>query len=45
VTNAGIITETKAIKGSEPIGITVAPDGNPWYTMLSADKIGTLQLR
>jgi streptogramin lyase len=33
------------MKGSEPFGITVAPDGNPWFTMLDADKIATLQLR
>lgn len=45
MTNAGVITEGKAVKGSEPFGITVAPDGDPWYTMLSAGKIATLQLR
>jgi virginiamycin B lyase len=41
------ITEGKVVKGSEPFGITVAPepDGNPWYTMFEANKIATLQLR
>ena len=38
-------TEGKAVKGSEPFGITVAPDGDPWYTMMAASKVATLQLR
>ena len=42
----GVITATsKVVRGSEPFGITVAPNGDPWFTMLSADKIATLQLR
>ena len=42
----GVITaQSKAVKGSEPFGITVAPDGNPWFTMMSANKIATFQLR
>jgi streptogramin lyase len=46
ITPAGIITtQSKAVKGSEPFGITVAPNGDPWFTMMSADKIATLQLR
>ena len=45
ITNAGVITEGKAVKGSEPFGITVAPNGDPWYTMMAANKIATLQLR
>jgi streptogramin lyase len=45
IDNAGVITEAKAVKGSQPLGITVAPNGDPWYTMLSASKIATLQLR
>lgn len=45
ITNAGVITETKVVKGSEPLEITVAPDGSPWYTMLAANKIGAFQLR
>jgi len=36
---------SKVVKDSGPFGITVAPDGNPWFTMLDADKIATLQLR
>jgi streptogramin lyase len=40
---AGVITaESKAVRGSEPFGITVASNGNPWFTMLSANKIATL---
>jgi len=45
IDNTGVITETKAVKGSEPFGITVAPNGDPWYTMMAANKIATLQLR
>lgn len=45
ISPAGVITNSsKAVKGTEPTGITVAPDGNPWFTMLAADKIATLQL-
>ena len=43
--NAGVITEGKVVKGSGPFGITVAPNGDPWYTMMAANKIATLQLR
>jgi streptogramin lyase len=32
-------------QGSGPFGITVAPNGDPWYTMMAANKIATLQLR
>jgi streptogramin lyase len=45
ITNAGVITEGKAVKGSGPFGITVAPNGDPWYTMMAANKIAALQLR
>ena len=45
ITNAGVITEGKAVKGSGPFGITVAANGDPWYTMMAANKIATLQLR
>jgi streptogramin lyase len=46
ISPAGVITATsKVVRGSEPFGITVAPNGDPWFTMLSADKIATLQLR
>ena len=45
ITNAGVITEGKTIKGSGPFEITVAPNANPWYTMMAANKIATLQLR
>jgi virginiamycin B lyase len=45
ITNAGVVTEGKAVKGSGPFGITVAPNGDPWYTMFAASKIATLQLR
>jgi streptogramin lyase len=45
ITDAGVITEAKVVRNSEPFGITVAPNGDPWYTMLAAHKIATLQLR
>jgi streptogramin lyase len=46
MTPSGVISaQSKTIKGSEPFGITVAPNEDPWFTMLSADKIATLQLR
>jgi virginiamycin B lyase len=46
ITDAGVITEGKVVRNSEPFGITVEPNnGDPWYTMLSANKIATLQLR
>jgi virginiamycin B lyase len=46
ITDAGVITEGKVVKNSEPFGITVAPNnGDPWYTMFEANKIATLQLR
>src|SRR5919198_3517116 len=45
IDNAGVITEAKTVKGSEPFGITVAPNADPWYTMFAANKIATLQLR
>lgn len=45
ITNAGVITEGKSVKGSGPFGIAVAPDGSPWYTMMAANKVATLQLR
>jgi virginiamycin B lyase len=45
IDNSGVITEAKAVKGSEPFGIIVAPGGDPWYTMLEANKIATLRLR
>jgi virginiamycin B lyase len=45
ITPDGVITtQSKAVKGSEPFGITVTPNGAPWFTMLSADKIATFQL-
>jgi virginiamycin B lyase len=46
ISPTGEITATsKVVKGSEPFGITLAPNGDPWFTMFSADKIATLQLR
>jgi virginiamycin B lyase len=41
------ITEGKVVKGSEPFGITVRPNGangDPWYAMLEANKIARLTL-
>ena len=45
ITSTGVITEGKAVKGSEAFGITVAANGDPWYTMPGANKVATLQLR
>jgi virginiamycin B lyase len=45
ITDAGVVTEGKVVKNSEPFGITVAPDFDPWYTMMEANKIASLQLR
>lgn len=45
ITNAGVITEGKTVKGSEPFGITVDAEADPWYTMMAANKIGEFQLR
>ena len=46
ITPLGVITtRSKGVRGSEPFGITVASNGDPWFTMLSADKIATFQLR
>jgi virginiamycin B lyase len=44
VTNTGVITEAKTVKGSGAAGITVAANGDPWYAMPDANKIATLQL-
>jgi streptogramin lyase len=45
IDNAGVIMEAKTVKGSQPFGITIAANGDPWYTMMSANKIATLQLQ
>ncbi len=46
ISPTGEITATsKVVRGSDPFGITVAPNGDPWFTMHSADKIATFQLR
>jgi virginiamycin B lyase len=45
ITDAGDITEGKVVRNSQPFGITVATNGDPWYTMMQANKIATLQLR
>jgi virginiamycin B lyase len=43
ITSDGVITEGKSVKGSEPFGITIGPDGQSvWYTMMSANKIARL---
>ena len=38
---------TAFLRASHPtrVASAVAPNGDPWYTVLSADKIATLQLR
>jgi virginiamycin B lyase len=45
ITDDGVVVEAKVVKGSEPFGITVDADGDPWYTMMSANRIAELQLR
>ena len=45
ITNAGLITESKAVKVSGPFEVTIAANGDPWYTMMAANKVATLQLR
>ena len=45
ITSDGVSTESKVVKGSEPFGITVEADDDPWYAMMSANKIAELQLR
>jgi len=45
IMNDGVITETKAVKGSQPFGITVDAEGDPWYTMMAANKVAEFQLR
>lgn len=45
IDNAGVITEAKTVKNSEPFGIVVDAGGDPWYTMLEANKVAEFQLR
>ena len=45
VTADGGYTQGKTVKGSEPFDVSVDPVGNPWYTMMSANKIAEFQLR
>ena len=42
ITDSGVVTEGKVVRNGEPFGITVAPNGAPWYTMLEANKIARL---
>ena len=45
ITSDGRISEGRSVRNSGHLGITVAPNGDPWYAMLRANKIATLQLR
>ena len=45
ITDDGTITETKVVRKSDPFGITVDAQGNPWYTLRAANKIAEFQLR
>ena len=45
ITNDGVTTESKVVKGSEPFGITVDAEGDPWYTLFAANRIAEFQLR
>jgi outer membrane protein OmpA-like peptidoglycan-associated protein len=44
ITTAGVITEyaTGVGQGSAPYGITLGPDGNIWFTVLSTGTVGRL---
>ncbi len=44
-TNGEVTAVSKAVKGSEPQGITVATNGDPWYTDNAGGKIAVLRLR
>jgi virginiamycin B lyase len=44
-TAAGVVAESKVVKGSEPFGITVDAGGDPWFAMMAANKVAELQLR
>ena len=45
IANSGVVAEGKVVKNSDPLGITVDTQGDPWYTMMAANKIAELQLR
>jgi streptogramin lyase len=45
ITNSGVITEGKVVRGCDPFGIAVDSQGDPWYTMMADNKIAELQLR
>lgn len=42
--SGAITAQSKAIKGSTPFGITVTAAGDPWFTMLDANKIAKLDV-
>ncbi|HTV92224.1 MAG TPA: virginiamycin B lyase, partial [Verrucomicrobiae bacterium] len=45
ITTAGVATEyTIPSGGASPVGITVGPDGNIWFTEAGTGYIGVLQL-
>lgn len=44
ITGDGVIGEARVVRDSEPFGITIEADGDPWYAMASANKIAELQL-
>lgn len=39
-----IVEQSKTIKNSTPFGIIVTADGDPWFTMLDANKIAKLDV-
>ena len=45
ITAAGLITQSKVVNNSEPSGITIAPNGDPWFTELAGNKIAHLVLK
>jgi streptogramin lyase len=38
ITTPGVMSQGRRMKGSEPSGVTVAPDGNPWYAELALTR-------
>ena len=44
-TSGQVTTLSKVVKGSEPFGITVAGNGDPWYTDRTGSKVAVFRLR
>jgi hypothetical protein len=42
ITTSGVITQYPIPSGNSPVGLTVGPDGNLWFTEPSANQIGMI---